>query len=72
MNMLLVAAKKGFEAKRFEALANLEILFNNSVGIGEHSDIQEEITKWVDQLAGSEDAVAALDANFTIEGKVKN
>ena len=44
-----------------EAEAVLETYFNNSVGIGEHSDIPEEIYRWVDKLASAEDALVVLE-----------
>ena len=39
MNKLLRAALSQYEAQRDEALAVLEVYFNNSVGIGEHSNL---------------------------------
>ena len=45
MNRLLSAAKRHYESKRDEAIANLEVYFTKAVGIGEHSDLQEEIRK---------------------------
>jgi hypothetical protein len=51
MNRLLSATKHYYEAKREESIANLEVYFTKSVGIGEHSDLQAEIRKWTDELA---------------------
>ena len=51
MNKLLKAALDKYESQKSEALAHLEILFNNSVGIGEHTDILVEITKWTESLS---------------------
>ena len=64
MNKLLNAAKKHYEAKKSEALAHLDILFNNSVGIGEHTDLLAEITKWTEALSQAEENIVSLDKNF--------
>ena len=42
MNQLLKAAIFHYEAQKSEALAHLEIVFNNPVGIGEHTDYGAE------------------------------
>ena len=39
MNKLLKAAIKHYESQKSEAEATLDIYFNNSVGIGEHSNL---------------------------------
>ena len=54
------AAVAHFEGKKLEAEAVLDTYFNNSVGIGEHSDLPAEIYKWVEKLATAEDALEAL------------
>jgi hypothetical protein len=43
-----------------EAQAVLQTYFQNSVGIGEHSDILPEFDKWVEQLASAEEKLQAL------------
>ena len=45
MNSYVKAAHAHFTAMQAEAEAVLETYFNNSVGIGEHSDLPEEIYK---------------------------
>lgn len=71
MNRLLSAAKRHYESKREEAIANLEIYFTKAVGIGEHSDLQEEIRKWTDVLSNSLDGLESLEANFSDDGLAK-
>ena len=71
MSRLLSAAKKHYEAKRDESIANLEVYFNKSVGIGEHSDLQEEIRKWTDELANATDGLEALEEYFNADGTPK-
>jgi len=60
MNKYVKAAHAHFTAEQAEAEAVLETYFNKSVGIGEHSDLPEEIYKWVDKLASAEDALVVL------------
>ena len=60
MNSYVKAAHAHFTAQQAEAEAVLETYFNNSVGIGEHSDLPEEIYKWVDKLSNAEDALVVL------------
>ena len=43
------ASEAHFTAMKLEAEAVLETYFNNSVGIGEHSDIPAEVNKWVEK-----------------------
>ena len=45
MNKLLQAAIDHYHAQRTEALAHLDILFNDAVGIGEHTDLLAEVKK---------------------------
>jgi hypothetical protein len=68
MNRLLTAAKRHYESRRDEAIANLEIYFTKAVGIGEHSDLQEEIRKWTDVLSNSTDGLEALEKHFADNG----
>ena len=71
MNRLLSAAKLHYEAKRDEAVANLEVYFTKAVGIGEHSDLQEEIRKWTDVLSNSIDGLESLEKHFDDHGGAK-
>ena len=64
MNKLLKASIDKYESQKSEALAHLEILFNNSVGIGEHTDILAEIDKWVNSLSQAEENLSTLNNNF--------
>ena len=64
MNKLLKAAIDKYESQKSEALAHLEILFTNSVGIGEHTDILSEIDKWTNSLSQAEENLSILNNNF--------
>ena len=59
-NKLLKAATSKYEAQRDEAKAHLHILFQNSVGIGEHTDILAEIDKWVKSLSDANENLETL------------
>ena len=64
MSKLLKAAQDKFEAQKSEALAHLEILFEKSVGIGEHTDILSEIDKWLASLSAAEENIYQLNQHF--------
>jgi hypothetical protein len=70
MNLLRRAAIGHFEAKRDEAIATLEVYFNKTVGIGEHSELLVEINKWTEVLANANDCLEALHGTFNEEGGV--
>ena len=66
MNQLIQAAKDAYQAQRTEALAHLDILFNDSVGIGEHTDLLSEVKKWTESLSQAEENLKTLDTNFYV------
>ncbi len=59
-NKLYEAAVHKYQAQKSEALAHLEILFNNSVGIGEHTDILTEVDKWLNNFSQAEENLNSL------------
>ena len=59
-NKYITATVAHFEGKKLEAEAVLDTYFNNSVGIGEHSDLPAEMYKWVEKLATAEDSIETL------------
>ena len=66
MNQLIQAAKDAYQAQRTEALAHLDLLFNDATMIGEHSDLLTEVKKWTMSLAEAEDCLKVLDAHFYV------
>tara|TARA_Y100001938_G_scaffold62924_1_gene87544 strand:+ start:8513 stop:8749 length:237 start_codon:yes stop_codon:yes gene_type:complete len=56
-----------FEAQRTEALATLQVYYNDSAGIGEHPQVVEEMAKQAEKLAAAEDALGCLQRNFTTD-----
>ena len=56
-------------ADREEALAVLEMLFNRSVGLGDHTNVVEEITKWSGKLADATGTIQVLSQTFGQQGQ---
>ena len=56
-------------ADREEALAVLEMLFNRSVGLGDHTNVVEEITKWSRKLADATGTIQVLSQTFGQQGQ---
>ena len=50
-----------YKAQRDEALATLEVYYNNPVGIGEHPQVVEEMSKQVEKLSGAEGCLDRLN-----------
>ena len=63
-NNLCRAGVAYYKAKVEEAKAHLEILFNYAVGIGEHTNLLDEVKKWTKELAEAEECLATLEDNF--------
>ena len=63
-NKLLKAAYFSYNAQKAEAVANLDVLFKNSVGIGEHTDLLAEVKKWTESLSQAEENIQSLKNNF--------
>ena len=70
-NKLLKAAISKYQAQRDEAKAHLHILFKNSVGIGEHTEILVEVDKWVKSLAEADENLEILGRYFDEYGDLK-
>ena len=66
MNKLLMAAIDSYQAQKTEALAHLDLLFNDATMIGEHSDLLTEVKKWTESLSQAEENLETLDRNFDI------
>ena len=61
MNKWLRAELDYWQSQKTQSLATLELYFNNSVGIGEHSDLIEEFDKQLDKLASAQEKLQALE-----------
>jgi len=58
--LLRSALKARFEAQKSEAEATLAVYLGNSVGIGEHPQIVEEMAKQLEKLANAQDCLENL------------
>jgi len=67
MNQLIKAAIDSYQAQRTEALAHLDLLFNDAKMIGEHSDLLTEVKKWTDSLSQAEENLKTLKENFQVK-----
>jgi hypothetical protein len=59
--VLLEAALLHFRAQKARAEANLEVYLSKPTGIGEHSDLVEEVTKLTKQITEAEEAIKYLE-----------
>ena len=66
MNQLIQAATDAYQAQRTEALAHLDLLFNDATMIGEHTDLLTEVKKWTESLSQAEDNLNVLRENFDV------
>lgn len=57
----LVAARKYYEAMAAEAKETIEVYLTNSVGIGEHPQIMEELRKQIELYASANDCITNVD-----------
>ncbi|GAB4410951.1 MAG: hypothetical protein OHK0053_37760 [Microscillaceae bacterium] len=70
-SLLYAALSAKYQAEIKEALATLDIYFNNSVGIGEHPQHLEEMDKMVEKMANAEDKLESLKKYFNQDGSLK-
>ena len=59
------ASKMHFKGMIEKHRVNTENLLRNSVGIGEHGDVMEEIEKELDAMAGYDDKLEILNKYFS-------
>ena len=64
----LEAAKKHYEAIAAEAEVTIDLYLNNSVGIGEHPGVMEELRKQIEKLGEARDGI---DTIVTLQNKNK-
>ena len=62
---LVKAAKMHAEGELERAKTNIMVYMNQSVGIGEHSDIVEAIQEELDKMAAAEDRIDMLHKYFS-------
>ena len=64
----LDAAKKHYEAIAAEAEVTIDLYLNNSVGIGDHPGVMEELRKQIEKLGEARDGI---DTIVTLQNKNK-
>ena len=62
--MLLAALKSYYVGNINRHIANVEVYLRTTVGIGEHSDIQETIDKEIEKIAQFDDRLAMVIKYF--------
>ena len=62
---LAKAARMHAEGELERAKTNIMVYMNQSVGIGEHSDIVEAIQEELDKMAAAEDRIEMLNKHFS-------
>ena len=68
MNKWLKAELDYWKSQKSQAIATLELYFNKSVGIGEHSNLSVEIHKWTSKLTEAIENINSLKEYFTEDG----
>jgi len=61
---LVKAARMHAEGELERAKTNVMVYMNQSVGIGEHSDIVEAIQEELDKMASATDRIEMLELHF--------
>ena len=65
----LDAAKKYYEGLAAEAEVTIDLYLNNSVGIGEHPGVMEELRKQIEKLGEARDGI---DTIVTLQNRNKS
>lgn len=63
-NLKIQALKAKYQAQKLEALATIEVYLTNSVGIGEHPQIIEEMDKMIAQIEEADGRIETLNKYF--------
>ena len=63
-NRVLKASKQYFEGAIAKHVANIEVMLDNTVGVGEHSDIVETIEKELEMISNYHDKLEMLNKYF--------
>jgi hypothetical protein len=66
-NILLKAVRSHAQGHVDKHVANIEVYLNQSVGIGEHSDIIEAIEIELEEIAKYQDQIDILDQYFPLD-----
>ena len=53
-----------YQAEKAEAKANLEVYFQNKVGVAEHPNVIESMDKLIEQYANADEKLKTLQKEF--------
>ena len=62
--LLYKALETKYEADKAEARANLEIYFQDKVGVAEHPNVVESMDKLIEQFANADEKLRILTEKF--------
>ena len=62
--LLYKALQTKYKAEKAEAQSNLEIYFNNKVGVAEHPNVVESMDKLMEQYANADEKLKILEEQF--------
>jgi len=63
-NPMYRALKARYEAKKLQALANMQVFMKAPVGVADHPNMLETIAGFAEELAHAEDILYSLENNF--------
>jgi len=66
-NLKLRALKSRYNAQKDNAFATLEVYLTNSVGIGEHPQIMDEIDKLIKTIADADGCLEVLSKYIEVD-----
>ncbi len=62
--LLYQALEIKYKAEKAEAKANLEVYFQNKVGVAEHPNVIESMDKLIEQYANADEKLKTLQEEF--------
>ena len=62
--LLYQALEIKYQAEKAEAKANLEVYFQNKVGVAEHPNVIESMDKLIEQYANADEKLKTLQQDF--------
>lgn len=71
-NLKLRALKSRYNAQKDNAFATLEIYLTNSVGIGEHPQIMDEIDKLIKSIAEADGCLETISKYIEVDTPTEN
>ena len=62
--LLYKALQIKYKAEKAEATANLEVYFQNKVGVAEHPNVVDSMDKLIEQYANADEKLRTLQEEF--------